>query len=331
MKLTNTQLQNFIGRIKLKEEYMPKYRDQIKNLKDELEAKIKDDKRTGLRVTKFLLAGSWKKRTILRPTGENPIDIDLVLYVEGDESLKDDLKKLHDFIVVYLKEIYPNKDINRDVDAEGNTKSIKIKFVGTGLELDIVPVVPISSTSEYVWQPQRGGGSKRYVTSVTKQLDFAKERKEKNTSFTSIVRAIKWWKNYKELKPVGDTPGLSSFVIELIVSHLEIVEGIENDIEAGIIRFFRFVSDPNFPIVKFKNAINMVPSTFDTPIYVADPTNNDNNAAKKLDDYIWKEVINEANDAFDTLYIAQSKLGEGDTIEEWEHVFGPRFNITNEE
>lgn len=331
MKLTNTQLQNFIGRIKLKEENMQKYRDQINNLKESLEKKIREDKRTGMKVTKYLLAGSWKKRTILRPTGENPIDIDLILYVEGDESLKDDLKKLHDFIVEYLKEIYPNKDIDRDVDAEGNTKSIKITFSGTGLELDIVPVVPISNTSEYVYQPQRGGGGKRYITSVTKQLAFAKERKEENTSFTSIVRAIKWWKNYKELKPVGDEPGLSSFVIELIVSHLELTEGVENDIESGIIRFFRFVSDPNFPIIKFKDAINAVPIKFDTPIYVADPTNNDNNAAKKVDNTIWEEIINEANDAFDSLFIAQSKIGEGDTIEEWKHVFGPKFNITKED
>lgn len=330
MKLSNTQLQNFIGRIKLKEENMPKYREQINNLKEKLQNKINADDRTGLKVTKFLLAGSWKKRTILRPTGENPIDIDLVLYVEGDENIKDDLKKLHDFIVEYLDEIYPNKDINRDVDAEGNTKSLKIKFSGTGLELDIVPVVPLSNTSEYVWQPQRGGGGKRYVTSITKQLNFAKERKEENSSFTSIVRAIKWWKNYKELKPVDGEPGLSSFVIELIISHLEIEEGIENDIETGIIRFFRFVSDPNFPIIKFKNAINKIPTSFDTPIYVSDPTNNENNAAKKLDNSIWKEIIDEANDAFDTLFIAQSKLGEGDTIEEWKHVFGHKFNITKE-
>jgi hypothetical protein len=331
MKLTNTQLQNFIGRIKLKEENMQKYRDQISNLKGSLEKKIRDDKRTGMKVTKYLLAGSWKKRTILRPTGENPIDIDLVLYVEGDESLKDDLKKLHDFIVEYLHDIYPNKDIDQDVDAEGNTKSIKITFSGTGLELDIVPVVPISNASEYVYQPQRGGGGKRYVTSVTKQLAFARERKEENTSFTSIVRAIKWWKNYKELKPIGDEPGLSSFVIELILSHLELTEGIENDIESGIIRFFRFVSDPNFPMIKFKDAINTVPATFDTPIYVADPTNNDNNAARKLENSIWKEVIIEANDAFDSLFIAQSKISEGDTIEEWKHVFGPKFNITKED
>ncbi len=105
MKLSNTQLKNFIDRIKLKEENMPKYREQINNLKEKLQNKINEDNRTGLKVTKFLLAGSWKKRTILRPTGENPIDIDLVLYVEGDENIKDDLKKLHDFIVEYLEEI----------------------------------------------------------------------------------------------------------------------------------------------------------------------------------------------------------------------------------
>jgi hypothetical protein len=328
MRLTNTQLQNFINRIKLKPENMTKYRDQMNNLRDKLQTKMKDDKRTGMKVTKFIISGSWKKRTILRPTGDHPIDVDLVLYVEGDISLKTDLKKLHDFVVEYLREIYPTKDIDSDVDAEGNTKSIKIKFSGTGLELDIVPVVPIESSSEYVVQPQRGGGGKRYITSVTKQLEFAQQRNTANPSYTSIVRAIKWWRNYKELKPNDEGGGLSSFVIELIVSHLEIEKGVENDIEAGIIRFFKFVSDPNFPVIKFKNAINSVPTSFDTPIYTADPTNNENNAAKKLDDQSWDEVIKESIDAFESLHIAQSKGGEGETIEEWKRVFGPSFNIT---
>lgn len=329
MRLNNNQLQNFIGRIRLKPEDMPKYRDQINNLREKLEKKIKEDQRTGMKVTKFILAGSWKKGTILRPTGDYPIDVDLVLYVEGDDDLKNDLKKLHDFIVQYLQEIYPTKDINNDVDAEGNTKSIKIKFISTGLEVDIVPVVPVSTPEGYVMQPQRGGGGKRYITSVSKQLEFAKERKDENPSFTSIVRALKWWRNYKELAPNDENPGLSSFVIELIVSYLEIEKGIENDIETGIIRFFQFLSDPGFPLIKFKNAINSTPLKYETPVYVADPTNNENNAAKKLDVNIWEEIKKEANDAFEALYIAQSKGGEGETIEEWKHVFGPSFSIAN--
>lgn len=326
MRLNNGQLENFIGRIKLKRDDMPKYRTQIDNLRTKLEDKIKNDKRTGLKVTRFILAGSWKKGTILKPTGEHPIDVDLVLYVDGDENLQNDLKKLHDFVVQYLEEIYPTKDIARDVDAEGNTKSIKIRFSGSGLEMDIVPVIPLSTPKEYVVQPQRGGGGKKYITSVTKQLYFAQERRSKNGSYTSIVRAIKWWRNYKELKPVDDEAGISSFAIELIVSHLEITKGCLENIEDGLIRFFKFVSDPSFPVITFKDAIRTVP-TFTTPIFVADPTNNENNAAKKLDDTTWKDVKKEANDAFETLCIAQSKNFEGETLEEWKRTFGSLFNI----
>jgi Second Messenger Oligonucleotide or Dinucleotide Synthetase domain len=327
MKLTNPQLQKFIERIKLKQDNMPKYREQVKTLQEKLEAKIKDDKRSGLRVTRSMIAGSWKKGTILRPTGENPIDIDLVLFVEG-EDVKDDIKKLHDFIVQYLEEIYPQKDINQDVDAEGNTKSITITFTGTGLQIDIVPVVPLISPKEYVWQPQRGGGGK-YITSVTKQLSFSSERKIKNNSYTSIIRALKWWRNYKELQPLDDEPGISSFAIELIVAYLDISKGKQENIEEGIIRFFQFVSTANFPEIQFQNAINRVPAYY-TPIFIADPTNNENNAAKKITQMKWDEIVKEANVAFESLNIAISKHFEGETISEWKTVFGPSFNINNE-
>lgn len=328
MKLADNQLINFINRIKLKPEHMPKFREQVNNLKDKLEDKIKNDKRTGLKVTKYIIAGSWKKRTILRPTGENPIDIDLVLFVEGDENIKDDIKRLHDFIVKYLEEIYPTKDIYKDVDAEGNTKSITIKFLGTGLQLDIVPVVPIPSQKEYVWQPQRGGGG-RYTTSIIYQLDFASERKARNEFYTSIVRAIKWWRNYKELQPSGNEPGLSSYSIELIVAYLDINKGVLPNIEEGIIRFFQFVSTSEFPVVSFTKAINSIPS-FTTPIYISDSTNNENNTAKKMTQSKWDEIVREAVDAFESLNIAQSKRTEGETISEWKRVFGHSFNISPE-
>lgn len=329
MRLTNTELTNFIDKIKLDPANMPKYRTQVYNLIEKLEAKIKNDTRTGLKVTRSQITGSWAKRTILRHTGENPIDVDLVLYVAGDEDLKNDLKKIHEFIVEYLEEIYPSMD-DSQIDADLNSKSIKLIFAASGLEMDIVPVIEISNPKEFVLQPQRGGGGKRYMTSISKQLEFAKICKEKNQNYNSIVRAIKWWRNYKELKPTADDGGLSSFVIELIVSHLDINEKVETEIEVGIIRFFRFLSDPNFPIITFSKAINSIPASFDSSIYVADPTNNDNNTSKKVDDLIWKEIIKEANDAFDSLHIAQAKINLGDTIDEWKHVFGPSFNINKD-
>lgn len=323
MKLDNNRLQFFVNKIKLKSENMDKYRTQINNLKQKLEEKIKSDTNTELKVTKYLFTGSWKKHTILKPTGDNPIDIDLDLFIDGDKNIRADLNKIHDYIVSYLKDIYPQKDIGEDVEADGNTKSIKIKFRGTGLEVDIVPAVPITP-KDYVWQPQRGGGGK-HTTSITKQLNFSNELRRNNPSYTSIVRMLKWWRNYKELDPTENEPGLSSFSIELIVGYLDINKGVEQNIEEAIIRFFQFLSTPNFPVIKFKNAINNVP-LYDTPIFIADNTNNENNVAKKITFDKWNEIIEEADDAFDTLNIAQSKNNEGDTITEWKRVFGPSFN-----
>jgi len=325
MRLNNTQLLYFVDKIKLQNDSMPKYREQINNLKEKLEDKIKNDENTGMKVSKYLLAGSWKKRTILRATGDNPIDIDLVLFVTGDDGIQNDLKKLHDYIVKYLEEIYPTKDIANDVDAEGNTKSIKIKFSGTGLEVDIVPVVPISKPERYVWQPQRGGGGK-YITSVENHLEFSLNLRKENPSYTAIVRALKWWKNYKELKPLEDEGGISSYAIELIVAYLDINKGVETNIEEGIIRFFQFLSDPEFPKIKFPQAIKTIPY-YNTAIYIADDTNNENNAAKKIDNSKWDEIVEEANEAFDTLILAQDRNNEGDTINEWKSIFGSTFNI----
>lgn len=325
MNLDNNQLQFFVNKIKLQPENMQKYREQIGNLKTKLENKIANDESTGLKVTKFLLAGSWKKRTILKASGDNPIDIDLVLFVGGNENIQNDLKKLHDYIVKYLKEIYPQKDIDQDVDAEGNTKSIKIRFLSSGLEVDIVPVVPIKKPEKYVWQPQRGGGGK-YFTSVENHLDFSLSKRQNNPSYTAIVRILKHWKNYKELKPTDNEGGISSFAIELIVAYLDENYGIETNIEEGVIRFFQFVSGSNFPNIKFSHAINTIPY-YSTPIYIADDTNNENNAAKKIDNAKWNEIVEEAEKAFDALNYAQSIKTEGTTIEEWKTVFGPTFNI----
>ena len=262
---------------------------------------------------------------ILKATGDNPIDIDLVLFVTGDDNLQNDLKRVHDYIVNYLKEIYPTKDIPNDVDADGNTKSITIRFNSSGLEVDIVPVVPINSPVRYVWQPQRGGGGK-YITSVENHLDFSLSLRKANPSYTSIVRALKWWKNYKELYPFEDEGGISSFAIELIVGYLDLTKGIETNIEEAIIRFFQFLSESTFPDIQFTHAINNIPY-YNTAIYIADDTNNENNAAKKINNSKWDEIKEEAEEAFDTLNLAQDRNNEGDTIKEWKSVFGPTFNI----
>jgi len=98
MILTNSELKVFVDKIRLKPENMPQYREQVTRLQEKLEDKIKNDQRTGLKVTRAVISDSWKKHTILRPTGDTPIDIDLVLFIGGDETIINDVSKLHDFI-----------------------------------------------------------------------------------------------------------------------------------------------------------------------------------------------------------------------------------------
>lgn len=327
MKLSDKELQFFVNKIKLQPENMGKYRDQVNNLKEKLDKKISEDDRHGLKVEKYIISGSWKKRTILKPSGDHPIDIDLVLFVKGDENIHNDIGGLFDFIIGYLEEIYPQKDISKDVDAAGNTKSVTIYFSGSGLSLDIVPVVHLSTPENYVWQPSRHGNGKKYITSISKQLDFSLERRQENLSYTGIVRVIKWWRNYKELKPSDNEPGLSSFTIELIVAYLDINMGIQTNIEEGIIRFFQFVSTTEFPEIVFKDSIRQVLASYESHIYISDNTNKENNVAKRMTKSKWNEIIEAAEDAFDTLNFAQARNNEGDTIQEWKRVFGPTFNI----
>lgn len=321
MELANSELSNFVKRIKLAADAMPKYRTQMNTLRDRLQGKINNDTSTGIKVTRFIIAGSWKKHTVLKPKGDHPVDVDLVLFVTGDDSLKDDVDKLHDFVVKYLRGMYPNKE-EGDVEAEGQTKAIRIIFRGTGLEVDIVPVVPLSMPATYVWQPQRGGGG-RYTTSVDKQLAHAAAARARNANYTAVVRMLKYWRNFQELKPE-----LTSFSIELIVDYLDANRGVLTSIEESLIRFFSFLSGRTFPIINFPGAINQVGSTSLTnPIWIADPTNNENNAGGKITAASWPEAKEKALEAFELLNIAQSKADKGGTLATWREVFGPSFTI----
>jgi hypothetical protein len=63
---------------------------------------------------------------------------------------------------------------------------------------------------------------------------------------------------------------------------------------------------------------------------VADPTNNENSTTQKTTHNDWKEIMDEAEEAYETLTIAQARGSMGDTISEWKSVFGPHFNISEE-
>lgn len=317
MNLTNQQLLAYVGRIKLTQEMKRKYTPQIDNVVETVQGAIKDQ--TDIKVTRAIRAGSWKKGTALRPRGEHPLDADLVFFLNVDEANAEDIEGLNDTLLNFLLKAYPNKKAE---DFKAGEKTVNLVFRGSGLSVDLVPVVPLKKTPTHVWQPTTGPSPTRFVTSVDGQLDFVGRRKSANTNYTSVVRMLKAWKARQELD-------ISSFAVELLVAHLDISRGVVNSIEDSIVRFFEFVSRDERLAVSFDGALGTTP-TAETVAYLGDPTYNPNNVLGRIGDASWEEVRASAESAWETLEFARSKTGKGDTVVLWKEVFGPYFNIEEE-
>lgn len=294
MKLSNAQLLNYVERIKFSREDKQKYQTQIDNLISNVQQYIKEH--TNCKVIKVLQSGSWRKGTILYPKDGVELDIDLVFFLDDSQAKDKDVKALNGEIELFLQKVYPNKAPN---DFWSSPKTAGVVFRGTGLNFDIVPVVPIEP-EPYVWQPEKGS-NKRYVTSIENQLKFNSYFKDQNPNYTAIVRVLKKWKQVKSLK-------LSSFSIEIIEAWLEYNQGHDLPIEDAVIRFFDFLGRYKFPVIEFnldlliKTAVN--PNSKGA-IYVADSANPANNTAEYLKTDDWTLIQDEARQAYDTLMYAK--------------------------
>ena len=312
MEYTNDQLSHYVNRIKLTQEQKSSYTHQIDNLKENVIKAVNGMENT--RVTRVRRAGSWKKGTALAPKGDYPLDIDMVFFLDLEEATSFDAEELRDEIIEVLCEAYPNKERSDFTDGQ---KTIGVVFRGSGLEVDVVPFIPERGNTTYGRQPRKKLRSGEFKTSVDKQLDFISEIKDKCTNFTSIVRILKSWRNYKELE-------LSSFSIELAVAHL-IRQGriSASSINLAILTFFEFFGNGKDIEVYFPGAIG---AQAGSAPWIADPTNNENNTVR-LTDSEWAEVVEEAERGFETISYARAVAEKGKTLDLWKETFGPTFNI----
>lgn len=194
MELSNSDLLNFAGRIKLRQKKKSDYSGQVDNLISTVETGIKEH--TDMHVTRVLRTGSWRKGTALRPSGDRALDIDIVFFLDIEESSAKEIQTLQDTMLDFLVKAYPNK---KRSDFEGGEKTIGLVFRGSGLEADLVPVVPLSSKSDFVWQPSKKKTTSPFVTSIDGQLEFIRGVKEIDSNYTSVVRMLKEWRSRKEL------------------------------------------------------------------------------------------------------------------------------------
>jgi hypothetical protein len=317
MELTDTQLNYFVNnRLKLPKGKRAEYLDQVDRLIEKFTAAATGD--SVINIRKFLKTGSLRKGTVLRPRGDFGVDADIAVFLNTASASQYDLLTLHDRIRKLLAKCYPTK---KPEDFTVQPRTLGIVFRDSGLELDLVPLIPIDGPGDYGWQPS-SRGDVPVKTSVTKQLEFIRARKDVYANFAALVRLLKFWRNFQELDD-----SFRSFTIELIVCYLHDQNGPPKSLEEGLLRFFLFVAETRLTkAITFKEC-GLVKSLPNDRVVALDPCNADNNVTRKITDKDCNEIIAKSRQAWETLSYARNYNGKTQTLELWKEIFGRSFVI----
>ena len=249
------------------------------------------------------------KFTILRKTSVDPVDVDVVFYISGRDINQETLTSLNDTIYALLIKVYPNKDIE---DFEIQRKAATVSFIGSGISVDIVPVIADESKLGYGRQFDIQDGSK-IQTCAPCQLQFIRDRKSQDKDFRTLVRLAKKWCNQAELKP------LKSFTIELIMAYILDKEGSSAQIEARFRRFLLYIAQSGLKDpIQFPE--NVPPfGTFTDPVVILDPVYSQNNVASRISEAEREQIVDAALAAWEAANFASAE--NDNTI--WKEIFGP--------
>ncbi len=312
MPLNNTELRYYDANVlRVPADKRKEYHEQVDRLISELSRTVRE--KTEIKITKVVKAGSFAKFTILRKTSTDPVDVDVVFYIAGRSIDKETLQSLNDTIYNLLISIYPNKNVE---DFEIQRKAATVSFVGTGLSVDIVPVIEDPKKAGYGWQYDLQDGS-RMQTCAPCQIKFVRDRKNQDKDFRTLVRLAKKWRNHAELK------ALKSFVIELIMAHILDTEGGAGSVEQRFRRFLLYVAQSGLK-EKLQFPENVAPfGSFNDPVVILDSVYSLNNVAGRITEAERVEIVAAAQSAWEAAHFASAE----DDNEVWKELFGPRFRV----
>ncbi|MCG5584982.1 CBASS oligonucleotide cyclase [Klebsiella pneumoniae] len=310
MSLSNTQIRYYDSNVlRLPKDKREIYNAQVDRLIGALRKALKEqDKITIKRVVK---AGSFAKHTILRKTSDNPVDVDVVFYISGKKVAEESFASLSEKIYEALLKVYPSKAVE---DFEIQRKAATVSFVGTGLDVDIVPVIENPDKEDYGWQFDRLDGSKT-ETCAPCQIKFVKGRKDQDPDFRTLVRLAKRWRTHMECP-------LKSFHIELIMAHVLEINGKEGTLEKRFRDFLLYIADSGLQEVITFPENNTVPA-FTDPVVILDPVCDTNNVASRITEAERKEIVRLADESWATAIFAS----EEDDYDIWKELFGRTFKV----
>ena len=315
MALTNKELRYFDSNVlRLSADKRKEYHAQVDRLVTELSSQLKGHDE--IKITRVIKSGSFAKYTILRKTSTDPLDVDVVFYISGKEISEETLQGLNDTIHALLLDIYPSKKVE---DFEIQRKATTVTFIGSGISVDIVPVIADESRDGYGWQFDLNHGE--VIESCAPcQIKFVRDRKNVDSDYRTLVRLAKKWRNYYEVDPI------KSFHIELILAFILDQEGSGGSVEERFRRFLLYIAETGLQrVLSFPE--NPLPlGTFKDPVVILDPICSTNNVAARITEDERVEIVKATDNSWEIAHFASV---ENDHTE-WKSLFGPGFKTEDD-
>lgn len=303
-------------RVNLPAEKARKYRDQARRLRERLEKYLSENPDFTLR--KMQLSGSLAKGTALRSLN----DIDIACYISGADA-PSDVEDLIQFLTEKLRTAFPNFDSDQ---VQPQTYSVTVSFRGTGLDVDVVPILYDDDADWYGKLVSQDDGS-FLLTNIPRHLEFAKKRKEAQPRhFAQVVRLVKYWVHY--LKQQDSKFRFKSFMVEMILSHLCDQGQDFSDYPEAMQHFFTYIlqSDLSETIVFTDYYAASDVGSFLEPVQIVDPVNEENNVSRLYTRIQADSIVEAALNAGDAIDAALAAPTKQETVRHWQRVFGSAFH-----
>jgi hypothetical protein len=304
-------------KVNLPKDKAAEYRAQARHLRERLDSYLEEH--PDFTLKKMLLSGSLAKGTALRSLN----DIDIACYISGAD-MPPDVQALLDYLAERLRKAFPNFSPDQ---VKPQTYSVTVSFKGTGLDVDVVPILYDGDPQWYGKLVSQDDGS-FLNTSIPLHLEFTRKRKSaQETHFAQVARLVKFWS--RRVKRERDGFRFKSFMIELILSHL-CDQGLDfSDYPEALQHFFTYVARSNVRerIVFADHYKPSAVGTFTEPVQIIDPVNAKNNTSRLYTADQADAIVDAALDAGDAIDAALAAPTKQETVYYWQKVFGSAFQV----
>ena len=304
-------------KVNLPKEKADEFRAQAGRLRDKLETYLSEHPDFSLR--RMMLSGSLAKGTSLRSLN----DIDVACYISGADAPKD-TTALIEYLAEKLRKAFPNFSPEQ---VQPQTYCVTVSFRGTGLDVDVVPILYYGDPEWYGNLISQSDGT-FLETCIPRHIEFIRKRKKnQETHFAQVIRLVKYW--VRNVKSERDGFRFKSFMVELVLAKL-LDEGKDfSDYPEALQHFFTYLASSDLrELIAFNDYYPFTQvGAFTDAVKIIDPVNSNNNAAKLYTAQQANAIVDAAIDAGDAIDAALAAPTMEKTVYYWKKVFGPTFQI----